>query len=188
MLILASASPRRRELLTRAGFDFDVHAADVAENLVPGEHPIAAATRLAMIKARTVLALSQEAVILGADTLVVAPDGSILGKPRDALQAAEMLHMLSGATHQVITGVCVAWAGRTETAAEVTSVTMRGLSDEEIGAYIATGEPMDKAGAYAIQGLAARWIPRIHGDYSNVVGLPLALVTVMLEAAAVYPP
>jgi septum formation protein len=187
MLILASASPRRRELLTLSGFHFEVHAADVVEELISGEHPITAAIRLATIKAQAVQALSPDAVVLGADTVVVSPQGIILGKPRDAAHAAEMLRMLSGATHQVITGVCIAWAGRLEAAAEVTSVTMRAPSDTEIEAYIATGEPMDKAGAYAIQGRAARWIPRIHGDYSNVVGLPLALVTAMLEAAAVYP-
>jgi len=120
-------------------------------------------------------------VVLGADTTVVAPNGEILGKPTDAADAARMLRLLSGATHQVITGVAAVSAFGVEVAAEVTHVSMLTLPDEEIDAYIATGEPMDKAGAYAIQGHAARWIPRIHGCYFNVVGLPLALVSGMLE-------
>jgi septum formation protein len=115
---------------------------------------------------------------------VVAPNGEILGKPADAADAARMLRLLSGATHQVITGVAVVSASGIETAAEVTHVTMLTISDEEIAAYIATSEPMDKAGAYAIQGHAARWIPRIHGCYFNVVGLPLALVSGMLDGFA----
>ena len=187
MLILASASPRRRELLTQAGFTFEVHTASVLEDLLPSEDPITAVTRLARAKAQAVHVLRPHAIILGADTLVISPQGNILGKPRDAAHAAETLRQLSGATHQVATGVCLINAGQVESAAEITSVTMRTLSDEEIAAYTATGEPMDKAGAYAIQGRAARWIPRIHGDYSNVVGLPLALVTTMLEAAGIHP-
>jgi septum formation protein len=123
-------------------------------------------------------------VVLGADTTVVAPNGEILGKPADAADAARMLRLLSGATHQVITGVAVVSASGIETAAEVTHVTMLTISDEEIAAYIATSEPMDKAGAYAIQGHAARWIPRIHGCYFTVVGLPLALVSGMLDGFA----
>jgi septum formation protein len=119
-------------------------------------------------------------IVLGADTTVVI-DNQILGKPADAADAARMLRLLSGRTHRVITGVAVVTAGRTEVAAEVTAVKFLTLSNEEIAAYIATGEPMDKAGAYAIQGRAAKWIPRIEGDYFNVVGLPLALVATMLE-------
>jgi septum formation protein len=117
---------------------------------------------------------------LGADTTVVL-DNQILGKPENTADATRMLRLLSGRTHRVITGVAVVTATRTEVAAEVTGVTFLTLSDKEIEAYIATGEPMDKAGAYAIQGRAARWIPRITGDYSNVVGLPIALVTTLLE-------
>ena len=113
-------------------------------------------------------------VVLGADTTVTL-DNHILGKPEDPADAARMLRLLSGRTHRVITGVAVVTAERTEVAAEVTAVQFLTLSDEEIAAYIATGEPMDKAGAYAIQGRAARWIPRIEGDYFNVVGLPIAL-------------
>jgi septum formation protein len=124
---------------------------------------------------------NEAAVVLGADTTVVAPNAEVLGKPAGAADAARMLRLLAGATHQVITGVAVVSTHGTEVAAELTHVTMLTLSDEEIAAYIATGEPMDKAGAYAIQGYAGRWIPRIHGCYFNVVGLPLALVAGMLE-------
>ena len=185
MLVLASASPRRRELLAQAGFTFTVTPASIPEDPQPGENPVSYVTRLAREKAETVFArLQSEIVVLGADTTVVAPNGEILGKPADATDAARMLRLLSGATHQVITGVAVVSSSGTETAAEVTHVTMLTLSDEEIAAYIATGEPMDKAGAYAIQGRAARWIPRIHGCYFNVVGLPLALVSGMLEGAS----
>ena len=185
MLVLASASPRRRELLAQAGFTFTVTPASIPEDPRPGENPVAYVTRLAREKAEAVYArLKPEQdpiVVLGADTTVVAPSGEILEKPADAADAARMLRLLSGATHQVITGVAVVSSSGVETAAEVTHVTMLTLSDEEIAAYIATGEPMDKAGAYAIQGRAARWIPRIHGCYFNVVGLPLALVSGMLE-------
>ncbi len=121
-------------------------------------------------------------MVLGADTTVTL-DGHILAKPADAADAARMLRMLSGRTHRVITGVAVATASCTEVAAEVTGVQFLTLSDEEIAAYIATGEPMDKAGAYGIQGYAAKWIPRVEGCYFNVVGLPLALVATMLEAS-----
>jgi len=198
MLILASASPRRRELLTQAGFAFEVHPAHIPEDPLPKEDPIAYVARLAREKAEAVyaeLTRSAEAgpsttlrsaqddslVVLGADTTVTL-DGHILGKPEDAADAARMLRMLSGRTHRVITGVAVVTAAGTEVAAEVTAVKFLTLSDEEIAAYIATGEPMDKAGSYAIQGRAAKWIPRIEGDYFNVVGLPLALVSTMLES------
>lgn len=185
MLVLASASPRRKELLAQAGFTFTVTPASIPEDPRPGENPVAYVTRLAREKAEAVFARLQSeqpsVVVLGADTTVVAPNGEILGKPTDAADAARMLRLLSGATHQVITGVAVVSSSGIETAAEVTHVTMLTISDEEIAAYIATGEPMDKAGAYAIQGRAGRWIPRIHGCYFNVVGLPLALVSGMLE-------
>ena len=198
MLVLASASPRRRDLLAQAGYDFHVLPAEVCEDLHPGEHPIPYVLRLARAKAEAVAASSQfrvladahprePALILGADTTVVAPSGEILLKPEDDADAARMLHALSGATHQVITGVAVAIPGPAglivEVAAEVTHVTVLSLTGDDISAYIATGEPHGKAGAYAIQGRFARFIPRIHGDYSNVVGLPLALVASMIEAA-----
>jgi septum formation protein len=200
-LVLASASPRRRELLAQAGFVFDVITAHIPEEPRPGEDPVAYVTRLAREKAEAVY--RQETgnrepgterqgprdrgtrgtdgiVVLGADTTVTV-DGHILEKPRDAEDAARMLRLLSGRTHRVITGVAVVDAKGSEVAAEVTAVRFVTLSDEEIEAYVATGEPMDKAGAYGIQGRAAKWIPRVEGCYFNVVGLPLALVTAMLD-------
>jgi septum formation protein len=187
MLILASASPRRRELLTQAGFQFQVHPAHIPEDPLPGEEPVAYVTRLAREKAQAVFARltedsaqGQNLVVLGADTTVTV-DKHILGKPEDAADAARMLQMLSGRSHRVVTGVAVVTAKSTEVAAEVTAVRFLTLSQAEIEAYVASGEPMDKAGAYAIQGRAARWIPRIEGCYFNVVGLPLALVSTLLE-------
>jgi septum formation protein len=186
MLVLASASPRRRELLTQAGYTFRVHAAQVNEDPLPGEEPIAYVTRLAREKAEAVFReLSADGhgeplLVLGADTTVTV-DGEILGKPENAAEAARMLRLLSGRSHRVMTGVALVSAAATEVAAEVTAVRFLTLSDEEIAAYVATGEPMDKAGAYAIQGRAARWIPRIEGCYFNVMGLPLALVAELVE-------
>ena len=182
-LILASASPRRRELLAQAGFSFEVHPAHIPEDPLPVEDPIAYVIRLAREKAQVVFDElgDAEAVVLGADTTVTL-DNHILGKPEDAADAARMLRLLSGRTHRVITGIAVVTASGAEVAAEATGVRFLTLSDEEIAAYIATGEPMDKAGAYGIQGRAARWIPRVEGCYFNVVGLPLALVAMMLEA------
>ena len=184
-LVLASASPRRRELLTQAGYAFEVQPAHVNEDLRPGEDPIAYVVRLARDKAQAVFADVNDpnAIVLGADTTVTL-DSHILAKPEDAADAARMLRLLSGRTHRVITGVAVVTEKGTEVAAEVTGVQFLTLSDEEIAAYVATGEPMDKAGAYGIQGLAAKWIPRVEGCYFNVVGLPLALVSTMLEAAS----
>ena len=181
-LVLASTSPRRRELLTQAGFTFEVCPAHVNEDVRSEEDPIAYVVRLARDKAERVCAQlgDPEAIVLGADTTVTL-DGHILAKPEDAPDATRMLRMLSGRTHRVITGVAIASAGGTEVAAEVTAVQFLTLADEEIAAYIATGEPMDKAGAYGIQGYAAKWIPRIEGCYFNVVGLPLALASSMLE-------
>ncbi len=195
MLVLASASPRRRDLLMQAGYSFEVVSAEVSENLCPGETPIGYVLRLAREKAEVVARSAEfaalrrsgddRAIILGADTTVVAPNGEILGKPEDDADAARMLRLLAGATHKVITGVAlVAPLGNdaiTEVAAEVTWVTMLTPSAEELAEYIATGEPRGKAGAYGIQGRAARWIPRVHGCYFNVVGLPLALVASMME-------
>jgi len=211
MLVLASASPRRQELLRHAGISFIVQPAGIDETPLAGEPPGECAVRLAREKALTVWRTRPEDVVLGADTIVVI-DETILGKPVDSEDAVRMLRLLSGRVHRVITGVCVvkAVAGRelavaskavthageaprgsdkilrTEnrelrTASETTLVTMNELSDDEIREYVATGEPMDKAGAYAIQGMASRWIPRIEGDYSNVVGLPIALVYKMLR-------
>lgn len=189
-LILASASPRRRELLAQAGYTFEVQPAHINEDLRADEDPIAYVVRLAREKAQSVLAeisstspAAPQVVVLGADTTVTL-DSHILAKPEDAADAARMLRLLSGRTHRVITGVALATAKGVEVAAEVTGVQFHTLSDEEIAAYVATGEPMDKAGAYGIQGLAAKWIPRIEGCYFNVVGLPLALVATMLEATS----
>jgi septum formation protein len=208
MLILASASPRRRELLTQAGFEFQVHPAHIPEDPYPNEDPIAYVTRLARQKAQAVynqiagteiagretdagaLGLELETwdskildqrslIVLGADTTVTL-DNQILGKPENAEDAARMLRLLSGRTHRVITGVALVSAAQQQVAAEITAVQFLTLSEAEIQAYIATGEPNDKAGAYAIQGHAARWIPRIEGCYFNVVGLPISLVSTLL--------
>jgi septum formation protein len=184
-LILASASPRRRELLAQAGYLFEVQPSTVAESRWPEEDAIRFATRLAREKAEQVFARcsAPEVMVLGADTVVVC-DGEVMGKPLDGAEATRMLLRLSGRTHHVVTGVAVVWGkGATEVAAELTHVTMHTLSPQEVADYVATGEPMDKAGAYAIQGYAARWIPRINGCYFNVVGLPLALVASLLEGA-----
>ena len=225
MLILASGSPRRQELLRNARIPFVVQAAAIEERVRDGELGRDCAQRLAREKAVAVSRSRPADCILGADTIVVV-DGNILGKPRDAADAARMLRLLSRRVHEVITGVCVVRAGargrgagvsnggavvsghglgaskstthtgpalrnvdeqlttgnrQLATASEITLVTMSELSDADIREYVATGEPMDKAGAYAIQGIAARWIPRIEGDYSNVVGLPVALVYRMLR-------
>jgi septum formation protein len=181
-IILASASPRRRELLAQAGFNFRAVASNVAEVRKPGESPIAFVTRLAREKAEDVAVGFQGKVVVGADTIVVC-DEEVLGKPADAADAKRMLTLLAGRTHQVMTGVCVVSGENVESAVEVTMVQMLTVSAREIDEYVASGEPMDKAGAYAIQGGAGRWIPRIQGCYFNVVGLPLALTTAMLQSA-----
>jgi len=195
MLVLASASPRRRELLSQAGFSFEVHPAHIPEEPLEGEDPFAYVQRLAREKAEVVFRELADAnwmpgegtlAVLGADTTVTLDD-AILGKPEDAADAARMLRLLSGRTHRVITGVALVTALSVEVAAEATAVSFLALSDQEIAAYVATGEPMDKAGAYAIQGRAARWIPRIEGCYFNVVGLPLAMVTTLLESSNLQP-
>ena len=191
--MLASASPRRQELLRAAGISFTVQPADIDETPLSNEDPVACVERLAREKALAVARLRPTDLVLGADTTVVV-NGMMLAKPADAEDASRMLRLLSGRTHQVITGVCLAGPPpgnnrqnrRTEncelrTASETTLVTFTKLSDADIRDYVATGEPMDKAGAYAIQGIASRWIPRIEGDYSNVVGLPVALVCQMLR-------
>jgi septum formation protein len=234
MLVLASASPRRRELLAQAGYSFEVHPAHIPEDPLPNEDPITYVTRLAREKAQAVFAeltskslgapgpdfrtwdstnphsasnpalyqgttsvvpqkrnkewraLAPEEIIpetltvLAADTIVTL-DNQILGKPSDHADAARMLRLLSGRTHRVITGIALISATSTQVAVETTAVTFLPLTDDDIAAYIATGEPMDKAGAYAIQGCAARWIPRIEGDYFNVVGLPISLVSSLLD-------
>ncbi len=186
MLVLASASPRRQELLRNAGILFEVQAAQIPEEPLPQETPQACAERLARDKALAVARQRPDDIVLGADTVVVV-DGQILGKPSDPADASRMLRMLSGRQHQVITGVALVAGGQWSVASETTSVTMLEITNEEIAEYAAGGEPMDKAGAYAIQGVASRWIPRIEGDYSNVVGLPIALVWRMLKQAGLLP-
>lgn len=191
MLVLASASPRRQELLRNARIPFVAQAADIPEVPGQGEAPRAFAERMAREKAQAVSRHRPGDLVLGADTIVVV-DKEILGKPRDAADAARMLRLLSGRDHEVITGVCLVGpelrtenreprTGFESVRAETTRVTMEALTDDDIRTYVATGEPMDKAGAYAIQGRASRWISRIEGDYFNVVGLPMALVYRMLR-------
>ncbi len=185
MLLLASASPRRAELLRNAGINFTVDAAHVPEQPFAHERPIDYAQRLAREKADAVFARHPKHAVLGADTVVVI-DEHLLEKPLDADDAARMLRLLSGRTHQVITGVCLVAPNFARTEAEVTQVTFSELSHEEIAAYIRTGEPMDKAGAYAIQGIASRWVTGVVGCYFNVVGLPVARVyRLVREAEAV---
>lgn len=188
MLILASQSPRRAELLRNAGISFEVRPADVDESVRAGEDPFEYVKRLAREKALAVLATAPErALVLGADTTVML-DGDSLSKPVDEAEARRMLARLSGRRHKVITGVCVAFrdssgAPLAEVEAEVTDVEFVAMSAEEIAEYVASGEPMDKAGAYAIQGRASQWIPRIAGCYFNVVGLPVSRVRTMLANA-----
>lgn len=176
-LILASQSPRRAELLTAAGYEFDVMPADVDESVRAGEEPDAYARRVAESKARAVLARSHGRPVLAADTVVVV-DGHILGKPMDAADARRMLRMLAGRQHQVLTAVTL----DDTTVVDRTMVEFGPLTDEEIAWYVESGEPMDKAGAYAVQGLASRFVTRIEGSYSNVVGLPVARVYELLKA------
>lgn len=178
MLILASQSPRRREILERAGIAFTVRVADVDESLREGEGAQSYVRRLATRKA--VAAGKAGEVVLGADTTVVV-DGMILGKPEGVADAERMLGLLQGRTHEVITGICLKVGGQLYIDAEVTVVRFLAMSSEEIAAYVATGEPMDKAGGYAIQGGASRYIDRIEGCYWNVVGLPVAKVAGLLR-------
>jgi septum formation protein len=201
-LILASVSPRRRELLAQAGYAFTVEKADVDESLRDGEEPGAYVLRLAVEKAQAVFARhrgqdvgapsmtvssswvgSAPLIVLGADTSVVFDD-EILGKPADAADAMRMLRRLSGRTHQVLTGVAAVTRAGVVSGVETTEVVFAEISEQELTAYCATAEPLDKAGAYGIQGYAARWIPRIDGCYFNVMGLPIARVVRLIEDAA----
>ena len=180
-LVLASASPRRAELLRATGIAFDVIPADVDETLRDGETPAAYVTRVAEAKARAIHHRAPDRVVLAADTTVVIDD-HVLGKPEDADDARRMLGLLSGRSHDVVTGVTlIDTGGAVETRLDTTAVEFAALSPDEIDWYVASGEPMDKAGAYAIQGLASRFVRRIDGSYSNVVGLPVALVYEMLR-------
>ncbi len=184
-LILASGSLRRQEVLRHAGFDFEVIPSSIEESHLSGESPAALVERLARLKAQDVAAKlgpRDDALVLGADTVVVVDD-ALLGKPQSPPEAATMLEKLSGRGHEVITGVALVQPGRPGLAVahEVTRVFFRPLTEKEIADYVASGEPLDKAGAYAIQGRAGRFVTRVEGCYFNVVGLPVALVDRMVR-------
>lgn len=187
MLVLASSSPRRQQLLRNAGIACTVQPSDVPEVLRQGEPPREYSQRLARDKARAVWEHTSHQpatpgrLVLGADTIVVV-DEQILEKPADAADAMRMLRLLSGRTHQVVTGVCLIGEGFEDVRTETTDVTFSQLTEEEIAMYVAHGEPMGKAGAYAIQGISSRWICRLEGCYFNVVGLPVPLVYRMLKS------
>ncbi len=182
MLILASQSPRRAELLRSAGIEFRVQPASIPEERREGEKPIDYVCRLAREKALAVYTEADgDSAVLGADTIVLLEE-VVMEKPTGAADASSMLMMLAGRTHQVMTGVCLAGNAFADIGAEVTEVSFSPITTEEIAAYVRTGEPMDKAGAYAIQGIASRWIAGLDGCYFNVVGLPVPLVYRMLRA------
>ncbi len=181
-LVLASASPRRRELLAAAGFEVDVDPADVDETQRPGEAPADYVERIARAKVSAVARRHPSRTVVAADTAVLV-DGVVFGKPADQADAARMLRQLAGRSHEVWTGVAVAREDRIRYSLERTTVWMLPLSEEEVSWYVESGEPLDKAGAYAIQGLASRFIPRIEGSWSNVVGLPVATVLQLLGSA-----
>lgn len=183
-IVLASASPRRQELLRKAGIEFVVRPADIPEVPALGEAPLAFGERMALEKARAVRESIPSEIILAADT-VVAVDDQILGKPENDDDAIRMLRLLAGRTHSVITSVCLSGENFEDVRSENTQVEFAPMTDEDIREYVRTGEPMDKAGAYAIQGMASRWITKVEGDYYNVVGLPVDLVWRMLQVRGV---
>ncbi len=174
-IILASSSPRRKELLTTAGIEFEIHVKEVDETIPEGTPPVEAAKMTAAKKAAAVAEDHADCVVIGADTIVVA-NGKILGKPKDEADAKFMLRMLSGIEHEVITGVCIITDGKSDSFAQISKVKFYDLTDEKIDGYVATKEPMDKAGAYGIQGLGCKLVEKIEGDYFNIVGLPVAEV------------
>jgi len=178
-VILASASPRRRQLLDLIGIAHEVRPSDIDETALRGERPRQYAERLAREKVRAVAESDPHAVAIAADTIVVC-GAKLLGKPSNAVDAGSMLSALSGRMHKVVTAVAVARGGRVKSAVEEVLVTFRALTDDEIDAYIATGEPMDKAGAYGIQGYGATIVKRIEGDYFAVMGLPLVKLVGLL--------
>lgn len=183
MIILASSSPRRSELLRNATIPFRVKPAHIPEFPNPGESPLAYCQRLARDKARTVHQQFPDCFVLGADTIVIA-DEHLLEKPAHPDDAARMLRLLSNRTHQVSTGVCLIGPEKNtfeDVRTETTDVTFAAITGEEIRSYVASREPMDKAGAYGIQGIASRWARRIDGCYFNIVGLPVPLVYSMLQ-------
>ena len=172
-IILASASPRRRELLTVAGVEFEVCVKEVDESVPEGTDPVEAAKMTATKKALAVAQDKENCIVIGADTIVVA-NKKILGKPKDKNDAISMLSMLSGVEHEVVTGVCIVNDGNPESFAQVSKVRFYELTKDEIERYVETGEPMDKAGSYGIQGRGCTLVERIEGDYFNIVGLPVA--------------
>jgi septum formation protein len=181
-LVLASASPRRADLLRAAGFRFDIVPAEVDETPLQDETPDAHVRRLARAKARHVAAaVEDDALVLGADTVVII-DGLLLGKPEGEGEALRMLRRLSGAAHEVLTAVALVTGGRETVEVERTLVNFSHLTEEDLAWYVGSGEPFDKAGGYGIQGLASRFVTRIEGSYSNVVGLPVTLVVGLLRA------
>ena len=185
-VVLASQSPRRRELLALVGIPHEVRPADLDERYLPGEEPAAHAERLALEKAAVVAADVPDALVIGSDTIVVV-DGDVLGKPRDEAHATEMLARLAGRSHVVMTAVAVLYRGQQRSAVEQVTVTFHPLSTEQIVSYIRTREPMDKAGAYGIQGYGATIVARVEGDYFAVMGLPLQhLVQLMREVGVRY--
>jgi nucleoside triphosphate pyrophosphatase len=177
-VVLASASPRRRELLTLIGIPHEIRPADIDETYLEHEPPGAHVERLAREKATAVH--DPDGVVIGSDTIVIV-DGGLLEKPTDAADAARMLRILSGRSHTVMTAVAVAWQGRVEAGVEEVGVTFRDLSDADIAAYVATGEPMDKAGAYGIQGYGATIVTRVDGDYFAVMGLAVNRMVRLFE-------
>jgi septum formation protein len=180
-VVLASGSPRRRELLNMIGVGHEIMPADIDERYFPGEDPPAHAERLAREKAAAVALRAGNSLIIAADTIVVV-DGDVLGKPRDRADAAEMLRRLAGRSHTVHTAVAVRYGGSEASAVESPSVTFRPLDAEFIEAYIATGEPMDKAGSYGIQGFGATLVSRVEGDFFAVMGLPLHRTMQLVES------
>ncbi len=185
-LILASASPRRRDLLRGLGLDFEIRPPSIDESPRPGEPPSTHVERLAREKAEAVSTLEPGALVLGADTAVVLA-GQILGKPRDAADAREMLGRLSGRTHIVLTAIAVAGAARRLRVVE-TSIEFRRASTEEIAWYVATGEPLDKAGSYALQDRGSFLVSALHGSHSGAIGLPLAETVDLLDQCGVRLP
>ncbi len=183
--VLASGSPRRWELIKLLGSRFEVIPSHVKEVTKAGESPQELVQRLAFEKAELIQRIRPEAIIISADTVVLCGK-EVLGKPGSLAEARSMLNKLSGRTHQVITGVCVLKESVPDVRFSSTDVTFSSLSEEEIDAYVQTGEPLDKAGAYAIQGLAARFIERIDGCYFNVVGFPISLLYQMLKRAGAF--
>jgi septum formation protein len=179
-LVLASSSPRRAELLRNAAIPFTLCTVDVPEVRRPQEWPEDFVRRIAEEKSAAAFARHADKFVLAADTVVIV-EGQVLGKPVDVQDASRMLHLLSGGSHLVTTGVCLRGRGVEDTRAETTTVSFSPLTDEEISEYVATGEPMDKAGAYGIQGIASRWVTHLDGCYFNVVGLPVPLVYRMLR-------